>query len=62
MTRRSCACSLDRIGHLGPDPRGLAIWSLPAWSALSGIARDAPAGPVRTVTAGLYSVLGKETL
>ena len=36
MTRRSCACSLDRIGHLGPDPRGLAIWSLPAWSALAG--------------------------
>jgi hypothetical protein len=52
----------DRIGHLGPDPRGLAIWALPAWSALSGIARDAPVGPVRTVTAGLYSVLGKETL
>ena len=54
---------LDRIGHLGPDPRGLAIWSLPAWSALAGIARDAaPDGPVSTVTAGLYSVLGKETL
>jgi hypothetical protein len=53
---------VDRIGHLGPDPRGLAIWSVPAWSALSGIARDAPGGPVRTTTAGLYSVLGKETL
>jgi hypothetical protein len=53
---------IDRIGHLGPDPRGLAIWSVPAWSALSGIARDAPGGPVRTVTAGLYSALGKETL
>jgi hypothetical protein len=53
---------VDRIGHLGPDPRGLAIWSLPAWSALAGIARDAPGGPVRTVTAGIYSVLGKETL
>jgi len=52
----------DRIGHLGPDPRGLAIWSLPAWAALAGIARDAPGGPVRTTTAGLYSVLGKETL
>src|SRR5262245_10920267 len=52
----------DRIGHLGPDPRGIAIWSLPAWAALSGIARDVPGGPVRTVTAGLYSALGKETL
>jgi hypothetical protein len=53
---------VDRIGHLGPDPRGLAIWSLPAWSALSGIARDAPGGPAATTAAGLYSVLGKETL
>jgi hypothetical protein len=54
---------VDRIGHLGPDPRGLAIWSVPAWSALAGIARDTAAdGPVRTVTAGLYSVLGRETL
>jgi hypothetical protein len=54
---------LDRIGHLGPDPRGLAIWALPAWSALEGIARDpAPAGPVRTVTAGLYSPVGREIL
>src|SRR5512145_2369988 len=53
---------IDRIGHLGPDPRGLAIWSLPDWSALSGIARDVPDGPVRTITAGMYSVLGKETL
>ena len=54
---------VDRIGQLAPDPRGLAIWSVPAWSALEGIARDAaPDGPVRVVTAGLYSVLGKETL
>jgi hypothetical protein len=54
---------LDRIGHLAPDPRGLAIWALPAWSALDGIARDeADDGPVRTVTAGLYSVVGRETL
>ena len=53
---------IDRIGHLGPDPRGLAVWSLPDWSALSGVARGAPGGPVRTTTAGMYSVLGKETL
>lgn len=53
---------VDRIGHLGPDPRGVAIWSLPAWASLDGIARDGPSGAVETVTAGLYSVLGKETL
>jgi hypothetical protein len=54
---------LDRIGHLGPDPRGLAIWSLPAWSALESLVRDvAPDAPVRTVTAGIYSTLGNETL
>jgi hypothetical protein len=54
---------LDRIGHLAPDPRGVAIWSLPAWSGLERLARGAdPAAPVRTVTAGAYSVLGKETL
>ena len=47
----------------GPTRAASPIWSLPAWSALAGIARDAaPDGPVRTVTAGLYSVLGKETL
>lgn len=54
---------LDRIGHLAPDPRGVAIWSLPAWAGLEGLARGAdPAGPVRTVAAGAYSVLGRETL
>jgi len=55
---------LDRIGELGPDPRGLAMWALPAWSALEGVARElgSAAGPVRPVTAGLYSTLGQETL
>jgi hypothetical protein len=54
---------LDRIGHLGPDPRGVAIWSLPAWSALERLAREmAPEELVRTVAAGTYSVVGRETL
>jgi hypothetical protein len=54
---------MDRIGHLGPDPRGVAIWSLPAWSHAESLARGADsAAPVRTVTAGIYSALGKETL
>jgi hypothetical protein len=54
----------DRIGRLGPDPRALALWSLPAWAALDGVARDLDDsdGPVRLVTAGGYSTLGSETL
>ena len=52
-----------RIGKLGPDPCGLAVWWHVLLVGAAGIARDAaPDGPVRTVAAGLYSVLGKETL
>jgi hypothetical protein len=55
---------LDRIGRLGPDPRGIAVWGLPSWAALEGIARDLDRndGPVRLVDAGMYSEFGKETL
>jgi hypothetical protein len=54
----------DRIGRLGPDPRGIAIWGLPSWAALGGVARDLDQDgePVRLVDAGGYSELGKETL
>jgi len=54
----------DRIGRLAPDPRGVALWSLPDWAALESIARDLDAGdgPVALVDAGMYSTLGKETL
>ena len=55
---------LDRIGRLGPDPRGIAVWGLPAWAALDEIVRDLDAGtgPARLVDAGMYSEFGKETL
>ncbi len=55
---------LDRIGRLGPDPRGLAFWSLPSYRSLAGIARelDGVAEPITLVTAGLYADLGKEIL
>lgn len=54
---------LDRIGQLGPDPRGLALWGLPAWASLEELARDRDdTGPIRRVTAALYSQLGCETL
>ncbi len=55
---------LDRIGRLGPDPRGLAVWGLPSWAHLEEIARDLDGAdaPVRLVDAGMYSEFGKETL
>lgn len=54
----------DRIGQLGPDPRALALWSLPTWAALETVARDLDRSdrPVRLVTAGGYSQFGMETL
>ena len=54
----------DRIGKLGPEPRGLAVWTLPSWNALDGIARelDGTEHPIRLVTGGLYRDLGEETL
>lgn len=55
---------VDRIGRLGPDPRGFAVWRAPSFGALEKIARelDGADGPVRLVTAGLYENLGQETL
>lgn len=57
---------VDRIGGLAPDPRCLALWGLPSWAALDDVARDLDLDggeyPVRLITAGTYSVLGKETL
>jgi hypothetical protein len=55
---------IDRIGHLGPDPRGIAAWGLPSWGHLEEIARDldGATAPVRLVNAGMYSQFGKETL
>lgn len=54
----------DRISRLAPDPRGLALWGLPAWCHLESIAReiDNEHSPVQLVTSGLYSTLGHETL
>lgn len=55
---------LDRIGTLGPDPRGLAVWSLPSFGELDGIVRelDGVDDPIRLVTSALYVDLGKEIL
>jgi hypothetical protein len=54
----------DRIGTLGPDPRGLAVWSLPTVGHLDAVARDLDggSGAVRLVASGLYSDVGREIL
>ena len=55
---------IERIGQLGPDPRGLAVWSLPSFGAMEAIARDLDgvSEPIVPVTATLYADLGKEQL
>jgi hypothetical protein len=55
----------DRIGHLGPDPRGIAFWQLPSYEAIEPIAREVDGdgdAPVRLVRAGLYADIGREVL
>ena len=53
-----------RLGRLGPDPPGLAVWSLPSYGDLATVARelDGVAEPVRLVKAALYADLGNEIL
>jgi hypothetical protein len=55
---------VERIGRLGPDPPGLAVWSLPAYGTLATIARDLDGvqEPIRLVDAALYADLGHEIL
>lgn len=55
---------VDRIGRLGPDPRGLAVWGTPSYGALDAIARelDVVERPIRLVTAAFYNDFGHETL
>ena len=55
----------DRVGRLGPDPRGLAFWQLPDYAALEPLARDLQDQsdrPVQVSRSGLYADIGKEIL
>jgi hypothetical protein len=54
----------DRIGKLGPDPRGVAFWQLPDYTSLQPIAveLDGPDEPIHLVRCGLYAPIGKEIL
>ena len=58
------ALCIVRIGKLAPDPGGLAVWTLPSYSALAAIARDLDgiSEPVRLATAGVYNDVGREIL
>ena len=53
-----------RIGQLGPEPRGLAVWGLPSWAACDAIARELEGSerPARLVTASFYADWGTEQL
>ena len=61
---RKGAPVVDRIGKLGPDPRGLAVWGVPSWGAVTEIARDLDGAeePIRLVTASFYADFGQEQL
>jgi hypothetical protein len=55
---------VDRIGKLGPDPRGLAVWRAPSIAALDGIAQelDDVEAPIGLVTASFFENLGEEEI
>jgi hypothetical protein len=55
---------VERIGRLGPEPSGLAIWSIPAYGALGPVATElgGVTEPIRLVDAALYADLGHEIL
>jgi hypothetical protein len=55
---------VHRIGRLGPEPGGLAVWTLPNFAALAEIARelDGVRQPIQLEAAGTYADVGKQML
>ncbi len=55
---------VQRIGRLGPEPGGLAVWTIPAFADLLALATelDGRREPVELVAAGTYVDLGQEIL
>jgi hypothetical protein len=53
-----------RIGHLAPDPGGIAVWTVPSFAALATIATELEGGrePIELVSAGTYVDVGREIL
>jgi hypothetical protein len=56
--------AVDRIGGLGPDPRGFAIWGIPGYHSLERIAEELADtdDPIRMIRAGLYADIGEEII
>jgi hypothetical protein len=61
---RVLVLAADRIGGLGPEPRGVAFWQLPHYGALEALAGelDGVESPIELVRAGLYADIGNEIL
>ncbi len=55
---------VDRKDGLGPDPRGLAVWTVPSWTKLDVLAPELrrAASPVELIASGLYADTGREIL
>lgn len=53
---------LRRLGHLGPEPPLLVIWSGPTYAAAEPLLRSPLQGGTRTLDVGIYRSFGKETL
>ena len=54
---------LRRVGLLGPDPGGLAIWTFPDYVEMEGIAREVHGeSPLRPNAVGLYRNVGQESI
>jgi hypothetical protein len=53
-----------RIGRLGPEPGGIAVWTIPSFEALAELARelDGVREPIELVSAGTYADIGREIL
>ena len=53
-----------RIGKLGPEPGGLAVWTVPSFASLEQLARelDGVREPIELVSAGTYADTGQEIL
>jgi len=53
-----------RIGWLGPEPGGVAIWTIPNFAALGGIARELENvhQPLELVVAGTYADVGEQII
>jgi hypothetical protein len=62
--RLSLHLLIHRIGRLGPEPGGLAVWTLPDFASLSEIAAelDGVSAPLELAAAGTYADVGEEIL